>query len=239
MNKLALSLLILTFTAVCHAEIRSWTTSDGKTFEAEFINVIGDKAVFQSGKKQLKISYDSLSETDKEYIALSNPPKLDITFTKSSVSRHIQTSPVFQEAPPRINDFTFGAKVRQTSAGDYPFELEIEYFAIGQELRGNRFILLDRDKRTFTLTRENKLAFDFKGERLVEVMQYDMKERMFGREYAGNLVTITDKRGVIIGYSASNEWLYDNIENLKQLPLNAYFDETCTRQYPTPPKSWY
>ena len=70
-------------------------------------------------------------------------------------------------------------------------------------------------------------------------MDYISHGLTFGRQYGGNLVIITDKRGVIIAHSTSNKWLYENIENLRQLPIGAYFDETCTRCYPTPPKCWY
>ena len=53
---------------------------------------------------------------------------------------------------------------------------------------------------------------------------------------AGNLVIVTDKRGEIIQYSASKAWLWENIENLKRLPVGAYMDKTCARAYPTSPK---
>ena len=39
------------------------------------------------------------------------------------------------------------------------------------------------------------------------------------------------------GTKASNHWLWENIENLKKLPVGSYMDKTCTRVYPTRPKS--
>ena len=67
-------------------------------------------------------------------------------------------------------------------------------------------------------------------------MEYSLEGQMRGTRPDGNLVTITDSRGQVIQYKASNAWLWENIENLKKLPGGAYMDKTCTRAYPTSPK---
>jgi len=215
-----------------------WTRSDGKEFEAEYVSVIGGKAVLKTARgKQLKIPMDQLAAVDREYIELINPPKFSIDFVKLSDSKanRYKMSPFNPELPPRVNDFTFGAKVKQRSPGDYNHQLTIEYFAIGQETLGNQYILLDRQSSTFTPTKENGRSHSFRGE-TIEFIEYNYESQLFGRRPDGNLVIVTDKRGEIIQYRASKTWLWNYIDKLKRLPVGAYMDKTCTRAYPTSPK---
>ena len=59
---------------------------------------------------------------------------------------------------PRVNDFTFGAKMKQASAGSYNHELTMEFFAIAKELIGDKYILVDRQSSTF-IPSANKHGF--------------------------------------------------------------------------------
>jgi hypothetical protein len=216
---------------------RMWSTVDGKTFEGEYVTRIADQVVLQTARgKQQKIAVNRLSPDDSEYVELENPPALKITFTKASSQRMIETTPFLNEDPPRVNDYTFGAKVEQTSARSYDHELTMEFFAIGKEFIGDKYILLDRSSTHFSLTDENKRSHGFQSERDVEFMEWVIDGVRRGMEYAGNLVTVTDKRGRIIQYSASNPWLWENLENLKQLPVGSFMDENCIRTHPTSPK---
>ena len=219
-----------------------WSRPNGNQFEAEFIAVIGGKAILKTTRgKQLKIPLDQLTAEDREHIGLIKPPKFTVDFiklTKSQNSRY-EMSPYNPTLPPRANDFTFGAKLKQRGSGDYPHKLTVEYFAIGRQLLGkNKYVLIDRQSSTFTPTKENDRSFSFKGEP-IEIIEYtnehfDTEPR--GNRPSGNLVTVTDERGQIIQYSASSSWLWENIDRLKQLPIGAYMDKTCTRTYPDSPK---
>ncbi|RKX46667.1 MAG: hypothetical protein DRP64_02875 [Verrucomicrobia bacterium] len=219
-----------------------WTRIDGKKIEAEYVTLIADKVVLEySQGKQLKVPMANLSPVDREYIELLNSPKFAIDFVKlgnNKLNRY-ELSPMeihWAVPQPRVNDYTFGAKVKQMSSGLYNHELTVEYFAIGKESLGNKYILLDRQSSTFTPTRENGRSHEFKGAP-IELVEYDLDEQRRGAKPVGNLVTITDKRGHIIQYRAPYSWLWENIENLKRLPVGSYMDKTCTRVYPTPPKS--
>ncbi|MEA2068129.1 MAG: hypothetical protein U9P12_02905, partial [Verrucomicrobiota bacterium] len=57
-----------------------------------------------------------------------------------------------------------------------------------------------------------------------------------GTTYYGHLVVVTDSRGKIIAHDASNEWLFENLENLRKLPVGKYMDKTCTRAFPSSPR---
>jgi hypothetical protein len=128
--------------------------------------------------------------------------------------------------------------MKQISARPYNHELRVEYFAIGAERKtyGDKFILLDRGESSFTPTTANQRSHEFKGKE-VEVMEYLYDDDYRGRKYDGYIVTVTDVRGEIIAHSETSAWLFENLENLKKLPVGAYFDKTCTRTFPTRPKS--
>jgi len=219
--------------------LRVWTRSDGKQFKAECVSVMAGKAILKSAKgKMLKIPMDKLSPEDREYIELDNPPKFSIDFIKLSdnkISRYEQ-SPFNPMLPPRVNDFTFGAKVKQRSAGEYNHELTVEYFAIGKELLGDKYVLLDRQSSTFVPTKENGKSLSFRGEPVEMIEYYNWDDQPRGVRPDGNIVIITDKRGRIIQYSSSKAWLWEHLDQLKKLPVGAYMDKTCTRAYPTSPK---
>ena len=66
-------------------KMREWTGTNGETLKAEFVIVMGDQAVFKTGKGTTKkIPLDQLSQGDLEYIDLERPLKLSIDFLKKS-----------------------------------------------------------------------------------------------------------------------------------------------------------
>lgn len=99
-------------------------------------------------------------------------------------------------------------------------------------------ILLDRRSSSFTPGKENQYAHQFHGNPVM-VMNYELLSQRNGNKYKGNLVVVTDERGVIIQHRASTPWLFDNLEDLRQIPVGAFMDKTCTRVHPTGPKRFY
>jgi len=219
------------------AGMRTWAGLNGRTLEAEYLSRVGRQVVLKTAKgKQKKILFEELSPEDQNYVELANPPKFNIDFTKQSSQRIIVMSQYNPTPPPRILNYVFGTKLKQTSSGLYSHELQIEFFAVGAELGGNNYILLDRQESTFIPTKENNQSHRFKG-KSVELMDFVLDSQRRGKKYSGFLITITDERGKIIDYRASNEWLFENLDNLKKLPVGRYMDKTCTRVHPTSPKS--
>lgn len=243
MRQILYAILLIALTGSVQAEMRTWTTSDGQTFEAEYVSSSGDKIILRTDRgKTKRFQRSLLSPEDIEYVELTNPPAFNVDFFQQSSQMIIKSPPdeyFTQFAPPKILNYVFGAKIKQISANSYNQELCIEFFAIGGEVWGNKLILLDRQQSYFTPNKENNRSHKFSSGRTVRLIEYEMYGASRGRKYFGNLVTVTDKRGEIIAYTTSNEWLFENLENLKELPINAYFDKTCTRTYPTPPKLYY
>ncbi|MEN8253847.1 MAG: hypothetical protein ABFR33_00100 [Verrucomicrobiota bacterium] len=218
-------------------EPRTWTRTDGKTMEAELVTVIGQKAVLKSGDgRQRKIPLLQLSDEDREIIELARPPKFNMDFSKKSEQFIGKMSPFNQQPPPKVLDYVFSAKLKQTSAGRYNHELHVEFFAIGAEITGDRYVLLDRQESRFIPTKKNERSHVFSG-KPVRFTSYDLDDITRGLKYAGFLIVVTDSRGVVIDHRTANEWLFENLGNLRRLSVGNYMDKACTRVFPTRPKT--
>ena len=226
---------------------RVWTLADGRGFEAEFVNIIGGMAVFKPrrGRSQ-KIRMADLSPADREYIELSRPPDLDLNFTRNmrqvtftegfyGVSGFGQEN--FWARPPETFG-RFGMRIKQTSVGNYNHELHAEVFAVGQQrtIPDKHYLLLDRQKTTFTLTKENQRSHEFKSEQEALLTNFEVHSQPRGEKYFGYLIVVRDSRGEIIAVKASNDWLAEHLENLEKLAVGNYFDKTCIRVYPARPR---
>lgn len=220
--------------------MRLWTAKNGDVFEAEFITKMGDKAVFrnQAGREVELIVLD-LSADDQRYIDLSNPPRFKMSGVRRSEQEIIEMSPYNQSPPPRIVNYEFGAKIEQVSSGDYPYELSVELFVVGQQnFDDNKFVLLDRQWSSFTPTKENKRSHSFYGEP-VQIVNYELFEQTFGNDYYGYIIKLLDPNGRVVQVSASTDWLKDKLKNIERLEKNWFFDETGQRVFPTGPKKNY
>jgi len=138
---------------------------------------------------------------------------------------------------PRSSYFNFSVTIEQTSTRQYDHELVAEFFAIGDEVDGNKYILLDYQRSNFMLTDENKRRVELAGE-TVEILDYILNGYRRGTKFGGYLVLITDSRGEIIAYKTTKGAYYENLNNLRTVPVGRYFDKTCTRCTPTRPKKW-
>jgi hypothetical protein len=131
----------------------------------------------------------------------------------------------------------YGVRLKQTSAGRYNHELIVEFFAIGQERLGQKYILLDRCQSKFVPTKENNQSHEFTGTREVVLENYVIDDEPRGEDYSGYLVTVTDENGEIIVVETSNNWLHENLEKLRELSPGNYLDKHCNRVFPTRPPS--
>ncbi len=230
-------IVILSGSFLSGAEPRLWTLDSGYKFKAELVQVMGDKAVLKDALGEtVKVDLALLSSNDRVFIELENPPELELSFRRKSKKKHFPTR-VTTTLLPEIQINTFGARIKQKSSGSYPHELRVELFTIGKERAGDRFILLARQECSFSLTSANGRAHEFLG-KSVELDKYEIFyiNRPRGKKYAGHLIVITDVRGRTIATQVSFDWLLENLDNLKKMPVGGYMDKTCTRTFPTRPK---
>jgi len=215
-------------------EIRIWTLLNGRTTEGLFMTVSGDKLVLKTAKgRQQKIPIDQLSPEDRLYVEFANPPDFDVNFSKKSAYvAPPPTSPYVSKARPlQITDFTFSAKVKQKSTKVYPHELQVEFFAFGEEVDGDNYILLDRQSASFVPSKENKGTLLVQSPEPIRIQTTALRDTspMRGVKYGGGLVVIMDQRGRIIQYKTSQKWLFECLENLKKLPVGKHFDKRGIR----------
>ncbi len=226
---------------------RKWTLENGGSFEAELVTMIQNKvSLKKSDGKTIRIPKARFSEADLKFIELATPPEFDISFSKQSEMRfYPDVVPEWTGRFPRPKAirYTFSTTVKQASTGSYNHELQVEFFAIGAEIYGDRYILLDRQKTRFTPGAEKNRSVRFSGG-TVELPDFMIGTngdgwQHRGKKYASFLVVVTDERGKIIAHETPKKWLFDNLENLKKVPVGKYFDKTCTRVHPTRPKTLF
>ena len=99
-------------------------------------------------------------------------------------------------------------RLRQTSAGKYNRKLRVEFFAVGQEIHGDKYVLLDRQESSFTPSKDNDGSHEFSG-RSVEIPDFTFDEIRRGEKPHGYLVTVSDPRGEISAHKESSAWLYE------------------------------
>ena len=223
-------------------ELRTWTTAAGKTLEAKYKTDMGKSAVLETAKgKQIRVELRELSEDDRNYVSLMNPPSFKLDLSKTSNLRKLGEVSIWLDSAERrlqVYDWQFGARIKQTSPyNGYTHPLTVEYFVFGDEVAGDNFVLLDRNKDTYIPSPENKGNYELYSEKEVETRVYalysDVSSR--GTKYGGYLITVTDERGDIVQYAATHEFLFKNIENLKKVPVGKHFNKNCNRCMPDRP----
>ena len=217
---------------------RIWTLSSGKTIEAEFITTMGGKAVLKSLKgRNAKVPLTDLSEDDRKYIRMSMPPKLDINFGKTTKVREFGNTNSGDLPPVKGNFYTFSTRIKQTSNQPYGLGLTAEYFVIGDEVGGNKHIMLDYQKAAFTLTEENDFTFSISGPQ-IELLDWIINGQLRGQKYGSFIVVVTDSRGEVVSYKSPRNTLYQNLDKLRKIRVGWYFDKEVNRCLPTRKKSW-
>jgi hypothetical protein len=222
--------------AASSADTRVWTLTNGKTIEAELLSVIGGKVALKTLRgKLVKLPEGQFVEDDMRYIELQMPPKLDLTFAKKS---KIRTFPDSNSDLPRSQYYDFSARIKQLSTRPYKHDLTVEFFVIGEEKNGDKHILLEYIKENLRLEEGSGSQFMISS-RTVELMEFVANGELRGETYTGYLIMVTDSRGEVIAHKTKKEEWFNQVENLRKVPVGKYFDRECNRAWPTRPKRFY
>ncbi|MBN2786421.1 MAG: hypothetical protein JXR25_16495 [Pontiellaceae bacterium] len=224
-------------------DMRTWTLTNGTTIQAELSGAVSFdetvKLIDPSGK-ELTIQSKQLSEADLEYIDIRNVPKLDIDFLKS-MENILYSSRIAEGDNVRDPELraSFGVRVKQVGTGNYSHELKAEFFAIGRQVFADRYILLAHESVPFRIDRESGKRFEFYSKREVPLRELYLNSSYghYGEKYHGYIVLVSDELGRLVAHRESSIWLFDHLENLKQLKVGNYLDQTCIRRYPVRPAS--
>lgn len=238
--------MILCGTVCCFAEMRTWTTKDGEKVEAEYKAVVGGNVILQKEQrgKQLKVPLESLIEEDQKYVALAEPPQLNISFSKSIEKRpwpiYEYTAESLQRWTPTYYDAVFGFSVVKESANPYEFPLTATVYVFAEEIDGDNYVLLSKfTPEPFTLTEENNERFEYWDSQAVAmedyICTYGLSNKRRGEKYGGYLIVIRDVQGEIIAHESPYKWVFENLETLDKLPVGKHMDKTCQRVGPPRP----
>ena len=222
--------------------MRTWLLAGDRTLEAEFVNTFGGKVVLKTAQgKMHKIPKNRLSAEDLEYAELAQPPVFNINFLKTSRQMNFHGGFYDIEWWDRHpeKEVRYGIQFKQTSAGEYNHDLHVEMFVVGKQQGRARYILLDHQKTTFNPASEEQRFYEFRSPEKVVLSRFRIYgiESECGVEYASYLVTVKDARGETIAVKSPSKWLVENLENLKRLSVGNYMDKTCTRTFPSRPKT--
>lgn len=236
MKSLITTICFVLICSVSLAEMRVWTLKSGKQLEAELVSMMGGKVSLKNSKgKLIKVPESEISPEDITYIELENPPGLELGASRTTKQRVFPDS--LSELPSaEYNEIT--AVVKQKSTRPYKHELTLEFFVIGEEKAGDKYILLDYKKESFTLDAGSKSVFELPS-RTIELTEYVMNGQLLGQIYEGYMLVVTDSRGEVVASKAKNEKWLQGLEKLRKLPIGKYFDDDCERSWPTRPKRWY
>jgi hypothetical protein len=223
------------------AESRFWTSTSGEVVEGEYIAVVFDHVVIKSSTGiQVKLPLKSVSDEDRRYVELVNPPELAVDFLESADQEFIKPSPIWVDNSPLTQlHHTFGARVTNAGMKGYDHELTVEVFALAQQVYDpDKYQLVFRGRSDpFRLTAANRFRYEYRGSKSVPLSRFLLAgEYPRGKKMAESLVLVRDERGEIIAYNTTKKWLYAHHGNLLEIPVGGWLDQTCTRRHPTSPK---
>jgi hypothetical protein len=222
------------------AEMRTWTVSSGQSLEAEYLRTtMSDEAQLRKADgNEIAVPLKMLSAEDLSYIDLQHPPKLKVEYGKYS-RRDSMDSNCTPELGADLKivqqvTYTFNVRIRQTDSKDYPFNLRVEYYAIGRQFQNkDKHVILYKYTTDLVLNDENKREFKWVSQEIKTPMEFTLDETTFGRDYVGGMILIYDERGEVIAHKEVRDWLFDNREKLRELPVGSFIDRECNRIHPS------
>jgi hypothetical protein len=233
---IALGLLMC---AGAFAEMKAWTLKNGQVFEGEFVAFSGGQVSLKNLKGKIKkIPESQFIEEDRQYIELINPPKLDISYGKTSNQRMYPPNYNNDELPRTIH-YTFNVRIKQTSSRIYNHELNVELFVIGKENAGDKHVLYCYQQEPFYLEKGTKSHYELETEEVI-FTEYVSYGQLRGEAYDGYMIIVTDSRGEIVASKATKEKWFGIADNLRMLPVGKTFDEKDgIRCFPSRPGRFY
>jgi len=192
-RKIAIIAVLVTVNLLSWAEFRIWTDKTGYALEAEFVTETGGQMVFRDREgRKYKINPEQLSEEDQRYLQTLLPPVLDINVSKKTSSSTRGSS--------KQGFIQCVVRIKKTNTRPYTGRLKAYLLVIGRQHKSDRYIVLNRAKKEFTLTRENKGQCEFKSGRIR--INFDAYGKVL-TEYSGYVVVVKDSHDNVIALKSS------------------------------------
>lgn len=230
-----------------HGEMRTWTSSSGQTMEGEYVTLIfGNVTIRMANGKELKVPFDSLSNEDRNYVSLRNPPTLKVEYRESTKPQTYVADAWVDNGggshdnhPVKVFYSKFGADIIQTSREPYDHELTVEIYVLSRQYydSNNFHIIANMKSKPFKLKMGKENRFEYRDPIEYRTVQYNLYSTLpRGEELGEYLILVRDERGEIVAHRNSKNWLFDNLDKLSELPVGAWIDRKCVRIHPTSPK---
>jgi len=218
-------------------EPRLWAFANGKSVEAEFVNIFSGKAVLKTERgKVLKVPPSEFAEDDRKELELLNPPKLSMSFKKDTQQFEVRSNPDLNVPVPAATEFAGGVVIEQEDKNnDYRRPLRLEFYVILDEYDGNNFILHDRIIQDFTLTPQNDRRFEIYSRKDIMLRYEHYAGNVRGEKYKGYMVLVFNERDELIAQNLSHDWLLDIRDKLLDFPVGRHFNKQGERVFPPRP----
>ena len=245
--KRILLIFISCLSTLAAAEMREWTHRNGDGFSAEYERLLFDDVIVRrEDGKELRIPKAELSTADREYVELRNPPALSIDFRKSERQEFVRQSPFVDAGkyPPTVLWYQFGARIRQTDSKAYSLPLKVVIYVLAQQQYDpdKKHLVTRIESPLFHLDKLEDGTFEFMDASEIRLIKYQLEaadigwSEARGEKLSESLILVVDQAGNTVAYDSSKNWLYQNLDKLKMLPVGAWLNRTCTRVHPTPPR---
>jgi hypothetical protein len=221
-------ILIAVAACVCRpgeADFRIWTDVDGKTIEAEFGGTIGDKVVLEKQDgTELEVSLDTLSMSDRKYVVLQSPPRVEIKVS-ARTERENEGYGGGRGGGFQIQSESVQCSVSISKDSPAPYEAPLvsEVYLIGQPEQNDLYVILDRTRSKFRFTPENKNEHRYDSG-TVNLQQFEAG-RQKGIEYRGYLAVVKDRGGNVLSMKCSKLAFERNAEAIMSAERGAVFDK--------------
>lgn len=219
MKKLIIAILVTLAVGelTVRAEMRVWTAKNGKSIEAEFVQVISDKVVLKkTNGKQIKVPISGLCAADQQYLESATPPKIEIDVNIDKDTKTVAGNGYNYEVK---NDkvkghVTITKKNRESSSKKFTAYLCI----ISEDRRNDTLWLLDKSQHGFSFKNQNKITFsgDKSSTSYYTGSNYRSSSRGWNGKYAGYLVIIEDDKGKVICTKGSRSLFEENVSRIRK-----------------------
>ena len=195
-------------------ELREWKDKNGTTVKAEYVRTEVESVILRhEDGTEFKVSMQSLSEPDLQFVRLQTPPRILINMEPSVDSYTVgylgnggyDYTVRYQVVEPSV-------LLRKTSTEPYEAPLEMEVILLGRIREVRRYIVLDNAVVSFKFTGKQSYEVNYIGYP-VDLRQIRGSWKS-GIQYEGYLVLIRDSMGQLVAVKSNKISLEQNAEGL-------------------------
>lgn len=196
----------LTFCLPAIAEFRMWEGHDGSALEAEYVSVLGDEVTLRCRNgKVIKVSKAKLSDRDRDYLVLANPPRI-----KAKISQEkIMQSPGHLIAKCSV-------EINKQDSRAYPTNITAQLFVVGYDrLESDDLTLLDHKEWSYSSLEKGLATFKHPYTKPIRCRPLKSNNRSTPSiEIEGYIVVVADPKGQPLAIEESRTGLRHRAKEL-------------------------